>query len=246
MLISRAERGEIPRFDRIVIETTGLADPAQIQSTLLFDPVLRHQVVLEQVLVVVDAINCMNVHAAQPEWAPQIAAADTLLISKADLLPDEKLPDLQDKLAAINPIATQKRTGELSSLGALTGEKRTSSGFACAPAQSTEIANAATLSLTFDQEIDWTTFVIWLAALVHCHGQKLLRVKCLLNTTSFGQVLIDGVGHTLHPPQHPGTSMPPGEPSRLVFIARGLDLDKLQESFEAFVHRGSKNWARRQ
>ncbi|MES0885343.1 CobW family GTP-binding protein [Roseibium sp. SCP14] len=246
MLLSRVERGEIPRFERIVVETTGLADPAQIQSTFLFDPVLRHQVVLEQVLVVVDALNCVNVHAHQPEWAPQVAAADTILISKTGLLSEDKLPDLREKLTAINPFAKQQRTEELISLEELTGEQRKSPAFACAPVPSGEVASAATLSLTLEEEIDWTTFVIWLAALVHCHGQNLLRVKCLLNTTTLGQVLIDGVGHTLHPPQHPSTSMSTSEPSRLVFISRGLDLEKLQESFEAFVNRGSKNWARRQ
>ncbi|MEM9635421.1 MAG: GTP-binding protein [Pseudomonadota bacterium] len=246
MLLSRAQRGEIPRFERIVIETTGLADPAQIQSTLLFDPVLRHQVVLEQVLVVVDAINCMDVHAKQPEWAPQVAAADTILISKTDLLCERKIPDLQERLAAINPFAKQQRSDEFNTLDELTREPSKNAGFACVQVRPREVANAETLSLTLDREIDWTTFVIWLAALVHCHGQKLLRVKCLLNTTTLGQVLIDGVGHTLHPPQHPSTSMHSGEPSRLVFISRGLDIENLQASFEAFVSRGNESWAKRQ
>ncbi|MHA1189938.1 MAG: GTP-binding protein, partial [Alphaproteobacteria bacterium] len=85
-----------------------------------------------------------------------------------------------------------------------------------------------------DEALDWTIFTVWLSALVHRHGTKLLRVKCLLNTASDGVVLLDGVQHTLYPPRHLETWPDKDPRSRLVFITRGLDVNAIRNSFEAF------------
>ena len=84
-LFSRRERGLIPRFDRLAIETTGLADPAPIISTLLAEPVIRHHFRLGNVIVTVDAINGPLHLAQNPESVKQVAVADRIVLTKTDL-----------------------------------------------------------------------------------------------------------------------------------------------------------------
>ena len=80
-LLGRRERGEIPAFRRVVVETTGLADPAPILYTLLSEPVVKHHFRLERVIATVDAVNGLP----EPESVRQVAAADTLVVTKTDL-----------------------------------------------------------------------------------------------------------------------------------------------------------------
>jgi G3E family GTPase len=93
-------------------------------------------------------------------------------------------------------------------------------------------------SLTFDQPLDWVGFGVWLSMLLRCHGERILRVKGLLNVNASNTpIVIHGVQHCLHAPVHlsswPGTD----RQSRLVFILRGLDPDLLRRSFNVFSRR---------
>src|SRR5262245_14547447 len=80
-LLGRRDRREIPAFRRVVVETTGVADPAPIVYTLLSEPVVRHHFELECVIATVDAVNGLRV----PESVAQAAAADRLVVTKTDL-----------------------------------------------------------------------------------------------------------------------------------------------------------------
>lgn len=235
-LIAQARSGEIPQFDRIVIETTGLADPSQILSTLTFDPVLHNQVVLQDVVTVADALNGASLHAKQPEWVAQVAAASTILLSKTDLVPQTRLQDLGLRLALINPAAQLLDARENPTFADIAGGGSIEPGASWAAGSAhRDGTGAATLGLTFPTSLDWTRFVVWLSALIHRHGANLLRVKCLLKTDT-GFVLIDGVGHTLHHPRHLDSAIASDQSSHLVFIARDLDMARLRASFEAFLN----------
>ncbi|MCJ7872148.1 GTP-binding protein [Phaeobacter sp. J2-8] len=235
-LIAQARSGEIPQFDRIVIETTGLADPSQILSTLTFDPVLHNQVVLQDVVTVADALNGASLHAKQPEWVAQVAAASTILLSKTDLVPQTRLQDLGLRLALINPAAQLLDARENPTFADIAGGGSIDPGASWAAGSAhRDGTGAATLGLTFQTSLDWTRFVVWLSALIHRHGANLLRVKCLLKTDT-GFVLIDGVGHTLHHPRHLDSAIASDQSSHLVFIARDLDMARLRASFEAFLN----------
>jgi G3E family GTPase len=235
-LMTQAQNGEVPQFDRIVIETTGLAEPSQIISTLTFDPVLHNQVVLQDVVTVVDAQNGTALHARQPEWVAQVAAASTLLLSKTDLVPADRLQDLRMRLRLINPAAQVLEARQTASFADITSDATSRSGFTGArtPAHH-DGTGAQTLGLSFDAPLDWTAFVVWLSALIHRHGAKLLRVKCLLRTPG-GMVLIDGVGHTLHHPRHLDSLETSDQSSHLVFIGRDFDMTLLRASFEAYLN----------
>jgi len=114
-LLGRRERGEVPPFRRVVIETTGVADPAPIVYTLLSEPVVKHHFELERVIATVDAVH--GLHA--PESVRQAAAADRLVVTKTDLASPR---GLGRRLAALNPTATAARVSS-SSGGASSGTR---------------------------------------------------------------------------------------------------------------------------
>jgi G3E family GTPase len=111
-LHSRRERGLLPPFRRLVIESTGLADPFPILSTIRSDPVLRHHFCLGNVITTVDAVNGARTLDAQPESIKQIAAADRLVLTKTDLASAEASDRLTRRLRQINPDAPLWRNTE--------------------------------------------------------------------------------------------------------------------------------------
>lgn len=90
-------------------------------------------------------------------------------------------------------------------------------------------------TIRVEKPIDWTAFGVWLIFLLHAHGEKILRLKGILNVLDEpNPVIIHGVQHTIHPPQHLEKWPDGDECSRLVFIVRDLDPEKLKKSFAAF------------
>ncbi len=104
-LFSRRERGQIPRFRRLVIETTGLADPAPVIYTLMAEDVIRHHFRLGNVVTTVDAVNGARQHRRHDESRKQIAVADRIVITKTDLADGRNLAALEDQLRRLNPSA---------------------------------------------------------------------------------------------------------------------------------------------
>ena len=104
-LFKRRAKGEIPPFKRVVIETTGLADPAPILHTLMQDPILTSVYRLDGVIATVDAVNGETQMDRQMEPVKQAAVADRLLITKSDLVDPQRLEALQQRLRRLNPAA---------------------------------------------------------------------------------------------------------------------------------------------
>ncbi|WP_455912899.1 CobW family GTP-binding protein [Pseudomonas syringae] len=246
-LLQRRAKGEVPAFRRILLETTGLADPAPILATINNDPHLRGRVHIGLVVTVVDASHAALQERLHPEWMAQVAAADRLLISKADLADDDALRSLQRRLQSINPAPVLTTDAIQSGDQLLLGDGLHSSD----PAQ--EVARwhlmavrstparhgeAQVCCLTFERPLDWVAFGVWLSMLLRCHGERILRVKGLLNVNnSHSPVVIHGVQHCLHAPVHLPAWPGDDHRSRLVFIVRGLDTALLRRSFEAFTDR---------
>src|SRR5438105_6184265 len=105
-LHSKRERGTVPRFRRLVVESTGLADPFPILSTVQADPVLRHHFRLGNVITTVDAVNGLG----RPETIKQVAVADRLVLTKTDLAPD--VAKLLAQIHRLNPDAPLWRAAE--------------------------------------------------------------------------------------------------------------------------------------
>jgi G3E family GTPase len=226
-LLSRRERGEIPAFRRVVVETTGIADPGPIVYTLLSEPVVRHHYRLQSVVATVDAVHGLR----GPESAKQVAAADTLVVTKADLA--EPGP-LAERLAGLNPAADvlPAEFGDVDPEQLLAGNGRVRPVGDAVPSHDPE--EIAAVSLVLDQPLDWTAFGIWLTMLLQARGQDVLRVKGLLDVGRDGPVLLNAVQHVVHPPEHLATWPDGDRRSRLVFIGRGLERDALERSLATF------------
>ena len=110
-LHGRRERGEVPRYDRVVIESSGLADPAPVLHTLTADPVLRHHYRPGAVVTVVDALHGSAQLDRYPESVKQAALADRMILTKTDLAAPEAARVLEARLRAMNPTAPIRRAG---------------------------------------------------------------------------------------------------------------------------------------
>ncbi len=236
-LLDLDQRGEIPRLDRVVVETTGLADPAPILHTIFADPVLQHHFSVDLVLTTVDAVNGDLHLDRNPESVKQIAAADKIVVTKTDAADLNSVRDLLSRLGAINPSA---RVFE-----AAFGETDVDELFRpdgvgphaapeVVPDEPHDVGETHSVSLTFDGSVDWTAFGIWLSMLLHARGEDVLRVKGLLDVGEAGPVVVNGVQHTIHPPEHLDRWPDEDHRSRIVFITKGIRGEELLGSLEAF------------
>ncbi|HSS72657.1 MAG TPA: GTP-binding protein [Gaiellaceae bacterium] len=226
-LLGRRERGEIPAFRRVVVETTGLADPAPILYTLLSEPVVKHHFRVERVIATVDAVNGLP----EPESVRQVAAADTLVVTKTDL---DEATEVRSALEQLNPTATvfEVSFGDVEP-GVLFGPA--GAGLRPVPmGDGAEHSEVRACSIFLDAELDWGAFGIWLTMLLQSRGNDILRVKGLLNVGGPGPVLVNGVQHVVHPPEHLEAWPDDDLRSRIVFIGRGFTPDELSASLLAF------------
>jgi G3E family GTPase len=236
-LLDLDQRGEIPRLDRVVVETTGLADPAPILHTVFVDPVLQHHFSVDLVLTTVDAVNGDLHLDRNPESVKQIAAADKIVVTKTDAAGPEAVRGLISRLGAINPSARvfEAAFGEMGAGELFCQDGAVSHAAARATAvEPHDVGETHSVSLTFDGAVDWAAFGIWLSMLLHTRGEDVLRVKGLLDVGEAGPVVVNGVQHTIHPPEHLNRWPEENHHSRIVFIARGIRPEELLGSLEAF------------
>ncbi|WP_374367616.1 GTP-binding protein [Dongia sp.] len=111
-LYRRRHKGEIPAFRRVVIETTGLADPAPILHTLMQDPVLTSVYRLDGIITTIDVVNGMSQMDRQMEPVKQAAVADRLLLTKCDLADDPAIAQIEARLRQLNPAAPILRVAQ--------------------------------------------------------------------------------------------------------------------------------------
>jgi G3E family GTPase len=240
-LHSRRARAVVPPFRRLVIESTGLADPFPVLSTLRADPVLRHHFSAAGVVATVDAVNGLGQLDRYVESMRQVAIADTIALTKTDIADEEGIAPLIERLRAINPMAPLVRVADGSLpvdalLSARAGPFRAVTAME-GPAAHTK---ARAFAITADEPLDWSTFGIWLTMLLNRHGARILRVKGILNLRDEARpVAVHGVQHLVHAPTHLAQWPDDDRRSRLVFIVEGLDPALIQRSFFTFARLGA-------
>ena len=222
-LADRRSAGEA--FSEVILETSGLADPAAIITTLTEDPVLVRHFRLTGTTVLVDAVNGAAELAAGTLAIAQIRAADALILTKTDTAPVLATARLAATLAALNPLAVLS--------AAVAGVGVPLPDLAADPlplATDTRAVTAATLPLPDDA--DWAALSLWLSALLHLHGDRLIRIKGVIRTPG-GRLLIQTVRRSVQTPEILPDGL--GTDNILAVIGEDPDARALQSSLRRFL-----------
>lgn len=231
-MLSAEEAGRVAPVSRVVLETTGLADPAPVVATLLTSPVLRHHFAVDRVVVTVDAHAVTRSPEQGPEWLQQVVCADVLAVTKTDLVAPEDVEAVVTRLRRLNPAAQVLPAADVD-----LAARRTTPPVASAVAPLPEVEHltgVASVSLQLEEAVDWAAFAVWLSAVLHAHGDRVLRVKAVLDVGEERPVVVDGVQHVVHPPWH--LEAADGQVgSQIVFITRDLPPERLVRSLRREV-----------
>jgi G3E family GTPase len=251
-ILRRRDEGTVTPFDRVVIETSGLADPAPILHAVMSDDALAERLTLAGVVTTVDAVSGGQTFDRQPESIKQVAVADRLVLTKTDLVAETPAAVL-DRLKALNPSAPVlpasfgdidpawlfdariwDPTGKLPELAA---EEH---GHSHAHDVNRHDARIACFALIRDEPIPAVALTLFLEVLAEHCGGDLLRLKGIVAIAESPErpAVIHGVQHVFHAPAFLERWPSDDRRSRLVFIARDLPrefAEALLDAIEAEV-----------
>ena len=258
-LFAQRRVGEVFDFDRVIVETTGLADPAPVVQTLASDTLLATHYRLDGLITLVDGLHGVGQIDQQTEAVKQIAIADKLLVTKTDLVTLGHLETLCERIRQLNSQSPIEfiRQGEvdpkslidlglssshaslktLQFLGeALTDAAAsadvTGTGRYLGQRSATHNSAVKTLSLRFTEPFEWLSFSSALELLTTLRGPDLLRLKGIVNVAG-EPVVIQGVQHIIDTPVKMDRWPSDDKDSRLVFIVRNMELDVIRNLFQA-------------
>jgi G3E family GTPase len=250
-------KGEIPRITRVLIETTGLADPAPIIHTLISDPIVSERFTLDGIVTTVDAVHGTGQFDDHAESVKQAAVADRIVMTKCDLADDRTMATLETRLAKFNPAATVLRALH----GDIDPELLFNAGLYDPATKSLDVqrwlrdeaygddhhrhggghdvdrhdASIRAFCITRDDPLVWEVFVAWIRTLIAVHGARLLRIKGIVNIRGQANpIAIHGVQHMFHDPVELPAWPDSDRRSRMVFITHGLDPADLEKQLTKF------------
>jgi G3E family GTPase len=246
------QAGSGPPLQQVLLETSGLADPAPILHTLMAEPAVRARFSLAGVACTVDAVLGMGTLDRQPESLKQVAVADHLFLTKTDLQPALPGSALRERLRSITPQAVlhddpaaypqvlQDLMG--ASPDALLAPANAPFYRSAAPATAPSAVHRdgiTSFTIVRDEPLPRDRFAAWLDMLAAMRGDDLLRVKgivCLAEEPD-RPLVIHGVQHLFHPPRHLPAWPSADHRTRIVFITRGLDAQALEETLNVLAVR---------
>ncbi len=253
-LARKRDRGDAPPFGRVLIETTGLADPVPVLQTLITDPEVGPRYRLDGVVTLVDAVHGAAQLDAHREAVKQAALADRLLMTKCDRAADEAIAALERRLTALNPAARRYQVapgaigpddlfgvmlprGDGKALAGWLGHKsyvaagqRNGGLTKRGRARHDDGVNAFALHL--DEPVTETGLVAWLHLLASLRGANLLRMKGLLNVEG-RPVAVHAVQTIIDEPVTLAKWPDAERRSRLVFITRNLARAEIERTLDA-------------
>lgn len=281
-LIDRLQTGKIQRLRRIIIETTGLADPAPVLQSIMGHPVLLQALRLDGVIATVDAVNAMATLDAHEEAVKQVAVADRIVLTKTDLPQAASgISQLIQRLKSLNPGADLLEAGDersgyaaLFDCGLYNPQTKTADvrrwlhaeayeqlaqerhdhhahDHACGPDcghdhhhhhhhdANRHDASIRSFSLQHDRPVPFASLEMFLDLLRSTHGEKLLRIKGIIDVLESGErpLVIHGVQQVFHPPARL-PAWPEGKrETRLVMIVKDLPEAYVRQLFDAFLGR---------
>jgi G3E family GTPase len=230
------------RFDGIIVETTGLADPGPVIQTFFVDDEVRERTRLDAVVTVTDAKHLGDRLADSHEAEEQIAFADVIVLNKTDLVSGEALAGIERCIRAINPTAKLYKTQRCQvDLDAILGQDAfdLSRILAEEPDFLSEDhdhhhGEVASLSLITERPIDPKKFFAWLQSVTATQGADILRLKGILAMNDDDdRYVVQGVHMLLEGDRQRPWREGELRQSRLVFIGRKLDAEALRDGFHA-------------
>ncbi len=261
-LFLKRVKEEVPYFRRVLIETTGLADPAPIIHTLMTAPVISNRYALDGIITTVDAVNAENELNKHKESVKQIAVADRIVITKSDLVQLTELKSLMARLKQLNPGSPK----ELAIMGEIAPDKLFDAGLYDPKTKSMDVQRwlrdedytkssdehdhhhnvnrhddaITAFCMTREKPIDWEAFVAWIRILIGQHGERLLRIKGILNIAGREKpIAIHGVQHMFHDPAELSNWPDDDRRSRLVFITHDLDRSIIEEKLDSLTEQAA-------
>ena len=240
-LAAQVARGELPPFERALIETTGLADPTGVLAALVQFPHLAGSYRAGAVVTAVDGVLGAETLARQPESVAQVALADRLIITKTDLADPAAIAALESALRTRNAAAPilHSAAGDVdpdallapapgqsddAALGAWLDAATRASG-AASPRRTPGAIHGfiTTFTAQFAEPVRLGPLGLWLNLMTQMHGGALLRVKGIVNAQGEQlPIVLDAVQHVVHPARRLAAWPSDDRRTRLVFIARGL------------------------
>ena len=256
-LYDKRAAGTVPNFRRVLIETTGLADPAPILHTLLDHEAVRSRYCVDGIITTVDATLGGGQLDDHEECLRQAAVADRLVLTKTDMAEPDAVDALRDRLDAVNPGAPVIEVIH----GRIAAARLLDAGVFDLAAKSTEVEawlneaayqddhghdrnrnrhgdDIEAFCLHADAPLELHRFVAWIERLFEAHGERILRLKGVLDVVGCDVPLaVHGVQHIFHPVAKL-RPWPDGERrSRVVVITKGLDRRAVEESFVSGVRK---------
>ncbi|HEV2897663.1 MAG TPA: GTP-binding protein [Pseudaminobacter sp.] len=265
-LVDRLQTGKIARLKRVIIETTGLADPAPVLQSIMGHSALVQAFRLDGVVAMVDAVNGSATLDAHVEAIKQVAVADRIVIAKADLVTEpEALERLRDRLRQLNPgapllDASQAGVAELLDCGLYDPETKTADVRKWLGAEAEHAAHhhaghhhehdhphehehrhdqrVRTFSLIHDGPVPFAAIEMFLDLLRSTHGEKLLRMKGVIELAESPErpLVVHGVQKILHPPARLPAWPDDVRGTRLVLITLDMPQDYVRRLFAAITN----------
>lgn len=238
-------------FDTVVIETTGLAEPAPVAQTLYADEAIRREFTLAGVVTVVDAKHVAGQIDVSEEARAQISFADLLLLNKTDLSTPQELEEIEKKIGDLNAIAKicRSRNADVDLAAVLEPAhadlaQRIEGAVVAHHSGHHHHLHVSTVCIVEPGDLDGLKVSMWFRSLIAECGPDMLRMKGILNLRGDGdQFLFQGVQTEFE--GRPGRAWAAGEDriNRLVFIGRELDRDKITDGFMRCFFAGAEDGA---
>jgi G3E family GTPase len=254
----QADNGELPAFDRLVVETSGIADPAPVLQTVISDPLLTPRYKLNGLVTVADAVNGLSQIETFPEAEKQAALASRLLISKTDIAEPAAAEALRRRLRALNAAAPirdvvlgdidcaeilgdadfdpDEAAGNLAAWLSIGAEDAGPQGDHGHHDHAHLDHGVRSFCLVREAPLPWAGVRDWLDSVTSLRGVDLLRVKGIVAVEGEDRpVIVHGVQHVFHPPRFLAAWPDGDRRSRIVCITRGIVEADMANALDAAV-----------
>ena len=236
------------KFDQILIETTGLADPAPVAQTFFVDDEMAAQLKLDAIVTVVDAKHLLpHLDEEKPEGVEiealeQLAFADRIVLNKIDLADDDELSEVESRIQEVNPLAPIIRTqhGKVNldailDVGAFSLDRVLADDpeFLDPDAEHQHDLTVTSVGIEVEGDLDLERLNDWLGNLLRTKGTDIFRSKGILSIAGMEERYVFQGVHMLLDGQPNGTWGQEERRYRLVFIGRNLDRESLEKSFRS-------------